>query len=112
MSITTEFFKEQETLIIHGTGAITEDSEIFRDVDAKGPNYPFDPHYYAKTVIIEEGITEIGEEVFRGRFVQTIQLPGTLKRIGKGAFSRSNLECITLPDGLEEIGDACFRGVQ
>jgi len=92
---------------------------------------------YAKqirTVIIEEGVTEIGHNLFRGLSALTsVQLPDSLTYIGAYAFAYcsslshidlpsnvkniwtyafaycSNLEQITLPNTLTIIGAGCFE---
>ncbi|MER2107208.1 MAG: leucine-rich repeat domain-containing protein [Solibacillus sp.] len=41
-------------------------------------------------------------------FIQSVQLPTTLKRIGKEAFLSHHLRKVTLPNGLKEIGYGAF----
>ena len=64
----------------------------------------------AKTIIIEEGITEIGDYVFAlNRNLTTIIMPETLQIIGNYAFydNRSYAE-LTLPKNVVKIGDYAF----
>lgn len=42
--------------------------------------------------------------------VTSIELPTTIKSLGKGAFFSSNITSISLPNGLQSIGDVCFYG--
>ena len=58
-------------------------------------------------------VTGIAERAFCRPFlsyVQFLQLPDTLKRIGKEAFLDSSLTEINLPSGLEELGPEAFSG--
>ena len=57
-------------------------------------------------------VTEIGAHAFGhlSTWVEDIQFPSTLKKIGKKAFAGGNgLEKIILPEGLEEIEAEAFR---
>ena len=42
--------------------------------------------------------------------IKTIQLPNSLKKIGKNAFFKNNIDEIILSEKLEEIGDEAFAG--
>lgn len=61
-------------------------------------------------IVIEEGVTSVGDYAFRYSYVKEIVWSNTLKIIGDYAFS----DCtklsgsLVLPDGLEEIGDYAF----
>lgn len=60
-------------------------------------------------VVFEGNITEIGEEAFRGcHNMQCINLPGTVRKIGKSAFSGTAITSISLPSRLEWLGDGAF----
>lgn len=73
---------------------------------------------YIVSVVIGEGITGIGGEVFGvasfdyGRmdgYVENVKLPSTLKEIGDYAFyGNPNLCSLNLPDGLQTIGTGAF----
>ena len=62
------------------------------------------------TVVVEPGITSVGNMAFCGMFSLTkVTLPDGLTRIGDGAFSMCMaLEEITLPNSLVEIGSQAF----
>lgn len=47
---------------------------------------------------------------YKDLFITEIELPKTLKRIGKEALANHLIEKISLPDGLEEIGQMAFSG--
>ena len=66
---------------------------------------------YFKTVIISEGITEIGENSFNGIKVDTIILPEGLRKIERNAFLSYDLRAIYIPDSVTEInGDPFCTG--
>ena len=56
-----------------------------------------------------EGLEEIKESAFSSSNISEIQLPSTLKKIGRDAFSScKNLKCIRIPDGITVIEDSVF----
>jgi len=62
-----------------------------------------------KSVVIEEGITSIGEMCFFGDALTSVKLPESLTKIGAFAFHDCmNLKEITIPENVSEIGDAAF----
>jgi len=112
-------FNAVDTLTISGTGAMYDydnfDSVPWYDIKSK-----------VKEVIVEYGVTTIGNNTFRsmncnvslpdgivsiGAFafaVKDINLPDSLVKIGRYAFYGSTFNQITIPDGVEEIGAAAF----
>ena len=91
-------------LTLSGTGATYSFTEM-RDSPIS------DRQEKIKSVIIGEGITEIGDytiSLFYDDEVKEITLPDSLKRIGKKNFSRNEIEQLTLPPHLEYIGDEAF----
>ena len=61
------------------------------------------------TVVIPEGITEIGDSAFCEATVRTISLPQTLSRIGEYAFADTLLETVTVPHA-DIICNGAFDG--
>ncbi len=61
-------------------------------------------------VIIEEGITEIPDDLFYCcSNIKSVSFPSTLTEIGEYAFNGcKSLETITIPAAVEEIGDYAF----
>ena len=71
-----------------------------------------------------EAITEIGDNAFEytGEYEYTtdtgeslngllsVEIPKTVKKIGKSAFQKNKLKEVLLPEGLEEIGTLAFNG--
>ncbi len=63
-----------------------------------------------KTVVVEQGITEIGNNAFnKFSSLTSVSLPETVTRIGSGTFdSCTSLRRIVLPDSLNSIGSYAF----
>ena len=93
-----------DTLVVSGEGDMLDWGEV-------------SPWWRGKltTVIVEEGITRVGNMAIADRFdgddlLTTVQLPSTLKSIGSYAFSyNENLKSIKLPNGLETIEVGAFQ---
>ena len=86
-------------LTVEGTGAVET---------------PVKPAGKVETVVVNEGVTEIGGEAFKDiPGVQSIDLPDSLFRIGKEAFAGlTDIEEIEIPDSVKEIAGDAFRGWQ
>ena len=65
-----------------------------------------------KTLTIEDGLEEIGDEAFRDcRSLLTAEIAKSVYKIGAGAFENCcNLKIADLPEGLEEITSRAFYG--
>ncbi len=99
-------------LIISGTGAITEATwkplSVKYDVTQEG-NYGGKSSI--KSIVIADGITEIGKNVFASTAIKKIHVPDSVKKIGEHAFQNcTDLKFVRLPDGLESIERSAFRG--
>ncbi len=55
-------------------------------------------------------IVEIGDQVFYNKPILTVEIPETVKKIGKNAFRATLLTQVTLPEVLESLGDYAFLG--
>ena len=89
-------------------------------ISGSGPMYDYD--YYAvdegappysrdvDTVIIDEGVTTIGQVAFFGfENLTSVSIPNSVYIIGPGAFSNdTSLESIVIPNGVSIIGDNSF----
>ena len=62
-------------------------------------------------IVVSEGITSIGDNFLRALYKATeLELPSTLKTIGKDAFAHNvSITEITFPDGLESVGSFAFE---
>ena len=130
---TWEFYRDG-TLYIKGSGAML-DYSLTSDANTHTSSYST-PWYAShssdiQTVIIEDGITrignyafaacsamhsvsipdsvtEIGTDVFYNCALKSVTIPNGVTKIGEYAFSCSALESVTIPDGVTEIGEEAF----
>lgn len=96
-------------MTISGTGAVSENPYQQYEDDI----LDLSPIYYeslVKTVVIEEGISEIGSDVFSHyRSMETIFLPNSLKQIRKRAFDYCDqLKTVSIPDSVTWIAEQAF----
>ena len=94
---------EDGTLNISGTGAMKD----YNDDDNPSPVYQ---NSNVKKVVIEKGVTSIGNYAFSGCLgLKSITIPDGITSIGDHAFdSCINLRSITLPDSITSIGMWAF----
>ena len=64
------------------------------------------------TVILPEGLQEIGSFAFSGTGISGVTLPQSLIKIGEQAFSKAKLTDIVLPGNLRSIGVQAFSSNQ
>lgn len=94
-------------------------SEGVLTVSGRGPMPNYSPgrtpweskHKQIKKVIIEEGITSVGQNAFANCTILTeVSLPSSLRRLEQFAFGNCfALSEIILPEGLQYIGDSVFN---
>lgn len=99
-------------LLVRGTG------EMY-NYDIDGNQSPFLNNNEIQTVVVSEGVTSIGENVFENcQNMESITLPTTLTSIGHAAFMQADgyvstvygLTEITIPSGVTSIGGSAFWG--
>ena len=94
------------TLTISGTGAM----ENYSDGYFAPWWYAYDVEYYVNNVIIEYGVTSIGDDAFRWFEIESVTIPNSVTSIGDYAFEGcSSLTSITIPDSVTRIGDSAFE---
>lgn len=96
-------------LVIKGTGAMTDYEAFVNNAPWDKKDLEDDIHW----VLIEEGVTSIGNAAFDGaggyELLSKIVLPSTLETIGDSAFySCHALSSITIPKNVVYIGDGAF----
>ncbi len=105
------------TLTISGTG----DMYDYNAVSEAGTKSPWSDDSTSKvkakdiaTIIIEEGVTSIGENAFSGKsgaYPSPIVFPSTLKKINKNAFTGSSIYGnLIIPEGVTYVGNDAFSG--
>jgi len=91
-------------LTISGNGAI--------------PNYSVNDEYlpgwndystYINTIVIEEGVTGIGDYAFYQSKAMGVYIPNSVISIGQSAFYGAGIVSVTIPGSVETIGDDAFR---
>ena len=95
---------EDGTLTISGTGTMKN----YNDTDKLSPAYM---NSNVKKVVIEDGVTSIGNSVFDScSNLASITIPNSVTSIEVAAFyGCSNLTSITIPDSVTSIGDSAFE---
>ena len=90
---------------------VTIRGDIWADPYREEPNDPFSGCSALQTVVVEEGVTRIAEEVFSNiPNLRSITLPSTLKTIGEcGFFCCQGLTSVTIPGSVESIGTGAFQ---
>ena len=89
-------------LTISGSGAM---------YDYMGGDTPWNDYRVKdiRSVVVEEGITHIGNSAFRGfEVAESVSLPNSVTSIGERAFSGNAMTSVNLPANLESIGNNAF----
>lgn len=73
------------------------------------PERGFYSNQWLHTLILAEGIKQIGNSAFEYSQLENITLPPTLWKIGQDAFSNSNINHIDIPNNVTSLGDYAFR---
>ena len=94
---------EDETLTISGTGAM-------KDYNINDTQSPVINHQNVKKVVVEDGITNVGNYAFYFcENLTSLTLPDSVTSIGDSAFDTCRgLTNITIPEGVTNIGDCAF----
>ncbi len=107
--ITWSYHFYEKTLTISGEGAIPD--AVYRKDDYSWDTRPWRGYCGSiTTVIVESGVTDIGDNAFRGMYnLDLVVLPESLTEIEDGAFyNTQSLEQIHIPRGVKTIGDEAF----
>ncbi len=73
------------------------------------------PHGYGffmtgiTSVVIPEGVTDIGQWAFQNSNLKSIVIPSTVKTIDTGAFADAKISSVVIPASVEELGFQAFR---
>ncbi len=110
--ITMTLEETTATLYISGEGR-TDDYDPTYVVGGLGlENYsPVGLNSSIKRVVVEEGITYLGEFLFcECRGIEKVELPSTLEEIGDNCFDRcTNITHVVFPEGVKRVGNFCFE---
>ena len=95
---------EDGVLTISGTGKMTDYMYYFNSGPVWNPDFFSSNQLPFTQVVIEPGVTTIGENAFRGCNITSIRIPDTVTRIEEGAFcSVSGLADIRIPEGVTHV---------
>ncbi len=119
----TAYFTNLQTIIlpegITELGESAFDSTMLRHIDLPTSLRKIGKYCFIHCVMIDgnmsipEGVEEIPTWCFYGSFAKTfnrVELPSTIKTIGRMAFYSSGIKGITIQEGLDSIGDGAFQG--
>lgn len=102
-NVTYSFDESTGVLTISGTGDMNQWPE---------DDSPWYADARIKTLIIDEGVTSIGDRAFQGcSNLSNIQFPNSLTLINGDAFLNcTSLTSVTIPDGVKRIHNSAFEG--
>ncbi len=93
------------TLTISGNGAMPD----FTAESSPSWNVP---DSYVSTIVIEDGITSVGDYAFSQSKALSVFIPSGVTEIGQRAFSEAALLAVTIPGTVTTVSDDAFRGCQ
>ena len=72
----------------------------------------FGNHLDIRRIILPDNITEFGEFAFYGLTLETINIPSSLRKLGKNCFDENrwlSVNPLIIPEGVTEIPTQCFQ---
>ena len=69
-------------------------------------------HLGIRRIILPDNITEFGEYAFYGLTLETINIPSSLRKLGKNCFDENrwlSVNPLIIPEGVTEIPTQCFQ---
>jgi len=99
------------TLTISGAGALIGEGEYSEGEGYFPYVYPWSEYSGEITnVVIENGITEIGDLAFQSKQLTSVTIPNSVIKIGDSAFAENHLAEVTLPNSVTVIKVSAFYG--
>ena len=113
-NISWKYDNKSRTITVSGSGAMYnysngDDGQRWDELVLGLTHYP---NKDARSIVISNGITSIGNNVFNGLSgVTSVTIPSSVKTIGDGAFKGcSSLSSVTVPAAVTSIGKSAFEG--
>ena len=101
-----EFDSSTKTLTLSGSGAVPN----MTNSETSQPWFDWRSDGSIQNVVIEEGITKIGNYVLYQIDCANVSIPSTLTAVGNFAFAYNNsVESIELPFGVKTLGASAFE---
>lgn len=103
---------EKGTLTISGKGGMPNytDKKLAPWIEKDAKKVKLIAKNYTK-LVIEDGITSVGDYAFIFSQVKNIEFPKSLKSIGKWSFFGSSLDTIKFNGNIPSVGDSAFGGL-
>lgn len=92
------------------TADFTKDNYNKKDDDGNYINALYGVKDKIKTIVVEEGVTYLGDYLLRGTAATSVSFPKSLTTIGNSCFRDSSLESVTIPENVTEIDNWAFMG--
>lgn len=106
-NLTWSYDPSAKILTISGNGNMLD--YTMDNITGNRPNPYFDRKDEIVSIIVEEGVTSIGDWAFHNYIaLENITLPETLKSIGYGAFDNTDLGHIEFPSSLTTLSDIFY----
>ena len=110
-NLTWTYVEATKTLTISGSGAMRDyDHEFYNNISNRTTG-PWKNYYHSmETVVIESGVTSIGQKAFFGcSKLTSVTIPNSLTSIGVNAFAYCHgLTYITIPNSVTSIEEVAF----
>lgn len=99
----------EDVLYIGGRGPMWDFDNAPQGIPKNGVFSPWRDTYF-HTVVIENGVTAIGDDAFHGADISGVVIPNSVKRIGTMAFFDASIERLILPNTIETIEEDILTG--
>ncbi|MDE6635842.1 MAG: leucine-rich repeat domain-containing protein, partial [Lachnospiraceae bacterium] len=113
-NVTYSFDSDTRVLTISGEGPMKDyvAADILKPSSKASPfSIAVSPNDMINSVVIENGVTSIGNYAFNTGYLKSITIPDSVTSIGTGAFEDcAFLESVTIPNSVTKIGAKAFKG--
>ena len=107
-SVSGVLYNEDDEIVAYPSGKVPEGGVLTITADMGVGEGALAGCTGISEVVIEEGITVIGDYAFYDSAVKKVTLPSTLTEIGKYAFAYGALKSVTVPESVSIVGEYAF----